>query len=287
MTINDRTLPPPHAGAAITETPAAPVADATGPEEETPPRSADDTGTTRWRRAVGIGLVAYVFSRLCVIAGAAVRASQMVVDQRADGEPEEGAVDLITSVLTSWDGKWYLELVRRGYPDSIPPDITYNQLEARAAFFPMYPGAVRLFDSLLPGGDTFAALFLNFVLGAIAVVLVGLLARRVFTTQVAARAMVLFAVFPGSFVLSFAYSEALFIVFAASCLLLLLDEQWLLAGLAAALATATRPNGVAIVFACLAASAIAIKTKTRPNPHGKKSQMNPFWHGRSQKKRSW
>ena len=78
--------------------------------------------------------------------------------------------------------------------------------------------------------------------------LVGLLARRVFSASVAARAMVLFAVFPGSFVLSFAYSEAPFIVFAASCLLLLLDEQWLLAGLAAALATATRPNGVAIVF---------------------------------------
>ncbi len=85
----------------------------------------------------------------------------------------------------------------------------------------MYPGAVRALDSILPGGDTAAALLLNFVLGGVAVVLVGLLARRVFSSTVAARAMVLFAVFPGSFVLSFAYSEALFIVFAASCLLLL------------------------------------------------------------------
>jgi hypothetical protein len=220
-----------------------------------------DGQARQWRHAVVIGLVAYVISRLCVIAGAAVRASQVVVDQRKDGEPEQGAVELISGVLTSWDGAWYLELVRRGYPDSIPAAITYNQLEARAAFFPMYPGAVRVVDAILPGGDTLAALVLNFLLGAISVVLIGLMARRVFSNTVAARAMVLYAVFPGSFVLSFAYSEALFVVFAASCLLLLLDEQWMLAGLAAALATATRPNGVAIVFACLVASAIAIKTK--------------------------
>jgi hypothetical protein len=220
-----------------------------------------DGQARQWRHAVVIGLVAYVISRLCVIAGAAVRASQVVVDQRKDGEPEQGAVELISGVLTSWDGAWYLELVRRGYPDSIPAAITYNQLEARAAFFPMYPGAVRVVDAILPGGDTLAALVLNFLLGAISVVLIGLMARRVFSNTVAARAMVLYAVFPGSFVLSFAYSEALFVVFAASCLLLLLDEKWMLAGLAAALATATRPNGVAIVFACLVASAIAIKTK--------------------------
>ncbi|MGA9279557.1 hypothetical protein, partial [Ilumatobacter sp.] len=53
----------------------------------------------------------------------------------------------------------------------------------------------------------------------------------------------------------------LFIVLAAGCLLLLYDERWLLAGLAAALTTAARPNGVAIVLACLVAAVIAIRTK--------------------------
>lgn len=258
MTTNERNLPPPESPAiASPSTPEERAAIA--PEES--PATGGMTERDRWRRAVTIGLFAYVVSRLCVLGGAIVRASQIVIDQREDNEPEDGAVDLITSVFTSWDGRWYLELVRLGYPERIPANITYEQTEARAAFFPMYPGAVRALDAVLPGGDTAAALMLNFVLGGIAVVLVGLLARRVYSSTVAARAMVLFAVFPGSFVLSFAYSEALFIVFAASCLLLLLDEQWLLAGLAAALATATRPNGVAIVFACLVASIIAIKTK--------------------------
>ena len=70
----------------------------------------------------------------------------------------------------------------------------------------------------------------NFVLAVVAVVLVGVLARRLFDTDVAERAMVLFAVFPGSFVLSYAYAEALLIVLAALCLWFLLDERWLLAG---------------------------------------------------------
>ena len=38
----------------------------------------------------------------------------------------------------------------------------------------------------------------------------------------------------------------------------LIDERWLLAGVAAGLATATRPNGIALFAACAVAAAIAI-----------------------------
>ncbi|WP_420453724.1 glycosyltransferase family 39 protein [Ilumatobacter sp.] len=231
------------------------------PTNATTATTATTEGSTTWRRAVGVGLVAYAVSRLCVLSGAAVRAMQVTVDRREDGEVAQGAVEIMTGVFTQWDGAWYLELARRGYPESVPADITFNQLEARAAFFPLFPSAVRVVDAVLPGGDTMAALGLNLVLGAVSVVLVGLLAARVFDDAVAARAMVLYAVFPGSFVLSFAYSEALFVVLAAACLLFLLDERWLLAGLAAALATATRPNGVAIAVACLVAAIVAIRRR--------------------------
>ena len=227
-------------------------------------RSATDTASQRhaWHRALVVGLLAYGVSRLCVLAGAGVRAAQIVVDAREDGETiEPNAVQLITEVLISWDRRWYLEIVRRGYPDSVPPDITYFQVEARAAFFPVYPMLARAADAVLPGGDTLAALALNFLLGGVAVVLIGVLARRLFSVAVAARTMTLFAIFPGSFVLSFGYAEATLVVLAAACLLFLVDERWLLAGLAAALASATRPNGVAIVAACVVASAIAIHRK--------------------------
>jgi hypothetical protein len=238
-----------------------PVGDGNGaPSPVLAPEAApEDTSRRDWHRALAVGLAAFVVSRLCVLAGAGVRVSQVVVDANNDGEPRPGTpLGLIAGVLTQWDGLWYMEIVRNGYPRLIPPDITYFQSEARAAFFPLFPMVVRGVDRVLPGGDTFAALTVNLVLSVIAVVLVGVLARRLFDVQVAERAMVLFAVFPGSFVLSYAYAEALLIVLAAACLWFLIDERWLLAGVAAALATATRPNGIALVAACAVAAAIAI-----------------------------
>ncbi|MET0460799.1 MAG: glycosyltransferase family 39 protein [Ilumatobacteraceae bacterium] len=267
--VEDPTVPvdpsPPYGQTAPGGTPSGPPIDPAPSAAAGPSNSSTVTVTAPseqlrpWNRAVAIGICAFVVSRLCVLAGAGVRASQVTVDANIDLEPRPGTpLGLVTGVFTQWDGLWYLEIVRSGYPRSIPPDITYFQLEARAAFFPLYPMLVRALDPIIPGGDTIAALFVNFVLSIGAVVLVGVLARRLFDTDVAERAMVLFAVFPGSFVLSYAYAEALLIVLAALCLWFLLDDRWLLAGVAAALATATRPNGIALVAACAVAAFIAI-----------------------------
>ena len=98
-----------------------------------------------WRRAAWYGIGAFVISRMCVLAGAGVRAAQLVVDAEEAGLPRpKNAVGFITEVLSSWDGRWYLEIVRHGYPHSIPSNITYEQAEARAAFFPVYPMVVRV-----------------------------------------------------------------------------------------------------------------------------------------------
>jgi hypothetical protein len=215
-----------------------------------------------WNQAVVIGVAAFVVSRLCMLVGAGVRASQLTVDAGENLEPSPGSpLSLVTGVFTQWDARWYLELARHGYPRSIPPDVTFLQDEARAAFFPLYPGLVRVVDAVLPGGDSLAALGINVVLGVTGMILVGHLARRLYDNDVAERAMVLFAVFPGSFVLSYAYAEALLIVLAALCLWFLMDERWVLAGVTAALATATRPNGIALVAACAVAAFIAIRRR--------------------------
>ena len=165
----------------------------------------------------------------------------------------------ILDVLTSWDGLWYLEVVRRGYPTSVPRPLTFFQLEARAAFFPLYPMLVRAADRVLPGGDTVSALAVNAVLGVAFILAIGLLARALKGDRVAGRTMVLAALFPGSFVLSFAYSEPAMLVLAALCLLALLRHRWVTAGLLAALATAARPNAVALVAAAAVASFLAIR----------------------------
>lgn len=212
-----------------------------------------------WRLAMVKGTAAYLVSRVMVIAGSGIVAAQRGVDANVNGVARpEGAQTFIVQVLDSWDGNWYMEIVRGGYPKEIPPHITYFQVEARAAFFPLYPMLVRLFDRVLPGSEVFAGIFVNALLGLLAVLAVGWLAREVFGVKPAERTMILMALFPGSFVLSFAYSEGLLILLAALSLLFLYRRQWLLAGVVAALATATRPNGVAVAAACGVAALIAI-----------------------------
>jgi Gpi18-like mannosyltransferase len=235
---------------------------ATAPEEVAAALDARLVDATSWRalrRPFALALGVFVVSRLCVLAAAAVRAMQVTVDARAAEEDVSGVLRLMTGVFGDWDGKWYLAIVQDGYPRSVPPDITFHQYEARAAFFPAYPMLVRAVDFVLPGGPTFAALVINLVLSVGAVFLLGRLAQRLFDVEVATRAMMLFAIFPGSFVLSYAYAEPLFIVVALITMLMLLDERWVLAGVFGAIGTATRPNGVALVAACAVAAFIAIR----------------------------
>jgi hypothetical protein len=204
-----------------------------------------------WLGALLKAALAYAVSRVIVVFGAAVAAASRV--PRPDS-----ALQPIVDVLTSWDGLWYIELVLKGYPTEVIAEVTYFDTEARAAFFPLYPLLVRATDVVLPGGEVTAALAVNLVLGAAFVWLVGLLTRRLAGPRAAGRAMVLTALFPGSFVLSFAYSEAILLTLAAACLLMLVERRWLWAGLLAGLATASRPNAVALAVACGLAALVAV-----------------------------
>jgi hypothetical protein len=217
---------------------------------------------SRWQSYLRRAGIAYLVTRVFVVAGAAIVAAQEVAEANRTGGPRpRNAVGLILQVLTSWDGAWYLKIVRQGYPSSIPRDITYEMAEARAAFFPAYPMIVRVADVVLPGGDVFAAVFVNFVLGALGVYLVGLLARELFDERVAYRAMLLVTFFPGSVALSLTYSEATLMVAAAACLLMLVRRNWVLAGVLASIGSACRPNGIALSFACAVAALIAIRER--------------------------
>lgn len=163
------------------------------------PPSSDPWGKTL-RRA---GLI-YLLSRLFVVMGAAIAvAAQAVVDRSNDVVPANGLSGL-AAILDSWDGHWYLDVVREGYPHHIMPNVTYFVSDARAAFFPLYPRLVHYIDVVIPGGPVSVALAINIVLGAFFVFLAGYLCRGLFDIKTAEKAMILIALFPGSFVLSMA-----------------------------------------------------------------------------------
>jgi hypothetical protein len=142
-----------------------------------------------------------------------------------------------------WDGAWYFDIARRGYyyvPDG----------QSSIAFFPLYPLLVRAvawpFGSsaeatLLAGVALSCAAFL-----AALIVLHRLTAHITGSPETARRAALYLAVFPFSFYFTRVYTEALFLLLTVTAIWWATQSRWLLAGIAGALAAATRPNGIVI-----------------------------------------
>lgn len=171
----------------------------------------------------------------------------------------------LRSVITVWDGRWYERIALGGYPTSVPHGDfdagTGWRAQSEVAFFPLYPMVVRGADRILPGSAVLAGVVVALVFGALATVLVWMLARHLSDQESADRTAVLFAFFPGAFVFSLLYSEPLMLALAAACLLALLDRRWLAAGAFGAAATAARPNAIALAAACAWAAVAAIRER--------------------------
>lgn len=163
-------------------------------------------------------------------------------------QPELSMAD----VSSRWDGGWYLHAAATGYPDAVPDG------GSTLAFFPLYPFLVRVVGTVPGLTPLGAGLVVTLVAAFAAAVAIWFLARQIWDEDVADRAILLFSFFPGSFVLSMVYAEATMLVLAAGCLWALVTRRWLLAGVLAALGTASRPNAVALIGACAWASAVAI-----------------------------
>lgn len=154
-------------------------------------------------------------------------------------------------VFLVWDSGLYLQLIEHPYLSNPPDRGVY-------AFFPLFPmlgHALTVFPGL---GALEAGLVVGALAGAAAAVVLWLLCRSLLGEQVADRAVALFAFFPASFVMSGLYAEGVMIAVSAGCLYALVTRQWLLAGVLAAVGTASRPNAVALIAACAWASLAAI-----------------------------
>ncbi|MGH9067588.1 MAG: mannosyltransferase family protein [Acidimicrobiales bacterium] len=159
--------------------------------------------------------------------------------------------------LTRWDSGWYVLTAVTGYPHHLP--VSGGHVAASTiAFFPLFPLSIRalwLASGLPPA---VAGLVLSEVFGLAAAVAVWALSRHLWGPAPADRACALFCFFPGAAVFSLVYSEGLMLVLAAACLWALARRRWVLAGVLAALATATRPNAIALAVACAWAALVAI-----------------------------
>ena len=116
-----------------------------------------------------------------------------------------------------------------------------------AAWFPVFPGWLRLWSYVALGNKFVGALLAQIISGGASSVLIWLLASRIRGHWVADRAVILFCAFPGAMMLAGAYSESLGIALVTASLLAAVNRRWLLAGLFGLLTTAEHPTLVVIV----------------------------------------
>lgn len=166
----------------------------------------------------------------------------------------------LTAVLSRWDGQYYLAIARDGYPASLPPG-TGDAAQSVHAFFPGFPLLVRAVAAVTGLAPETSGVAVAVALACVAAAAIWLLARDLAGHEVATRAVLLFSFFPGAFVLGLVYSEGPFLAAAAICLLALHRRRWVPAGLAAAVAGATRPTGVVLALCCGWAAVEAVRRR--------------------------
>jgi hypothetical protein len=160
-----------------------------------------------------------------------------------------------------WDAIWFTKVAEHGYRYAGYPT---GQAKGVAAFFPGLPLAIRGVHAVIgpvagtsPGGWVLSGLIVTFVLGGVAMVLLGRLAvlesgKPAMGSRAARLAMFSFM---GVFLIA-SYSEAPFLAFALGAWLAAKCDRWWLAGVLAATAGLFRIDGVflalalAVMWAC-------------------------------------
>lgn len=160
-------------------------------------------------------------------------------------------------LLAAWQGTQYLSIATGGYPHAVVKVPGPSEL----GFFPLYPMLIRSLHRVSGISFERSALGISLVSAALAMVVLWAVIEHLTDEGCASRSIAVISFFPWAFVFSMAYSEALFLLLAGVCLLALLDEQWLTAGLAALLAGVAAPFGFVLFFPCAWAAGSAIRRR--------------------------
>jgi Gpi18-like mannosyltransferase len=164
--------------------------------------------------------------------------------------PTEPVGHKMLSYLCRFDCSWYLSVARHGYSAIESGD---QPGATNLGFYPVFPLLVRLFSNLF-GADPFhTAIAVSNLCFYAALIYVYRYARLLGTNHNAALlGAALLCVLPQSIVFSAVYSESTFLLLLVVAMYYLRRENYLVAGLAAGLLSATRANGVFFVVFALA-----------------------------------
>jgi hypothetical protein len=187
-------------------------------------------------------LAVFAWTRLLVLVVAVVASAVLTHQPRDEQSFDTPAlthpfVPFLLSPLARWDGVWFLRIAAHGYSG---PSVT---------FFPLYPLLVRL----VAGGSGSPAplLVASYVVSLAAFAGALYLLHRLVTVELghdlARRALLMLSLFPAALFFGAPFSESLFLLLSVGAFYAARVGRLEWAGIAAALASATRAAGIALI----------------------------------------
>ncbi len=206
-----------------------------------------ETGASSWDAAGSIRHVLLPIGAIFLLSRAVLLlVGVLTVAQIAPAS--DPASHTLLSYLCRFDCGWYLSVAQHGYStieSGAQPGAT------NLGFYPVFPLLVHLLSSLFSADPLHTAIAVSNLCFYVALIYVYRYARLLGADHTAALLSTgLLCVLPQSIVFSAAYSESTFLLLLAVAMFYLRREKYLVAGIAAALLSATRANGIFfIVFA--------------------------------------
>jgi hypothetical protein len=209
-------------------------------------------------RRVGLPLLAFIVSRLLVVAAGALGAvrltSHLAPGSVARAVGHDGPLGyLLSAPVDRWDSRFYVAIATHGYAGTAA---------ARTAFYPLYPWLMRALGWVV-GSPVVAGVTVSLVAFLTALVMLQRLTELELGRGAADATVLLVAFAPLSFFFSAVYTESLFLALTVGSLLALRTGRWRIACALAAAACLTRVTGVALLPALAAAR---VKEKEGPDP---------------------
>ena len=163
-------------------------------------------------------------------------------------------------VLGSWDGWWYQNVAQVGYDPKLLPDTGgfFTIQQNSSAFFPLYPGLVRLVSSTTGLGLYGAGMLVSVVSSFVAAAGIYAVAAHLGGRRTGVVAAALWGLFPGSGVAWAVYTESLFVALAAWACYFTVTRQWTNAALVTFVAGLSRPASMTLIAGVALSAMVAL-----------------------------
>ncbi|MEU1288472.1 glycosyltransferase family 39 protein [Kitasatospora sp. NPDC005856] len=157
-------------------------------------------------------------------------------------------------VLATWDGWWYQQVAQFGYHPALVPipngTLGYTIEQNSAAFFPLYPGLMRMVSEVTGLGLYGAGMLVSVVSSLFAAAgIYAVVEKLTGDARSGVIAAGLWAIVPGSGAEWAVYSDSLFVALAAWACYCVMTKQWIAAGAIALVAGLNRPTAAALIGA--------------------------------------